>query len=53
MLAGSKIIFFNLQLTRNSGRISEADIIFPHSGTLGGNSGAHAEQESGNHSDPY
>ena len=41
MLAGSKEILFNLQLTRNSGRIQEADITSPCSDTLGGKSGAY------------
>ena len=33
--------FFNLQLTRNSGSIQEADITFPHYRHLGRNSGTH------------
>ena len=37
----AKRFFFNLQLTRNSGHIQEADRTFPQSVPLFGNSGTH------------
>ena len=53
MLAVSKEVLFNLQLTRNSRCIQESDRTFSHYVPLDGNSSTYLEQGSDNHNEPY